>query len=507
MVDNAPLTIFWAGSRRGPRNNERVSESKAEGGSFMSVYDILADFAYASALILVGQFLRSKVTFFQKFFIPASMLAGFLGLLLGSQFLNVIHFSDAMSSYAGLLVIPVFAIIGLNGFSKGGGKEGSKEELRRVSGNFFFRAIVFFIQFCLPIAVALTVVKALMPSISDGFGVLLASGFIGGHGTAAAVGSTLDTLGWADGTDIGMTFATIGILVGVFGGVLLIKMATRKGYTAYIKDFAYISDDMKTGLIAPEHFKSMGNDTISNVSLDTLGYHLSLVLVASGFGYLINTKLVARWLPGVPSYTVAFLVAILMFLVFRNTKVYEHVDKRINSHISGTCTDYVVFFGIASIKISVVVEYAVPILVMAAVGMFCVLFSLLVLAPLFNKKSWFERGIFCYGYATGVFAIGFVLLRIVDPENKSKTLEDTAMAPFLSFVELFVWSLVPTMLMAGQGWTVVAVASLVCVVSVIINVVTGAFYPKLPLAGRGGYDDEEDAEEAVPAAKEAAAAV
>ena len=190
--------------------------------------------------------LRSKVTFFQKFFIPASMLAGFLGLLLGSQFLNVIHFSDAMSSYAGLLVIPVFAIIGLNRFSKGGGKEGSKDELRRVSGD-FFRVIVFFIQFCLPIAVALTVVKALMPSISDGFGVLLASGFIGGHGTAAAVGSTLDTL----------------------------------------------------------------------------GYHLSLVLVASGFGYLINTKLVARWLPGVPSYTVAFLVAILMFLVFRNTKVYE----------------------------------------------------------------------------------------------------------------------------------------------------------------------------------------
>ena len=36
----------------------------------MSVYDILADFAYASALILVGQFLRSMVTFFQKFLSP-----------------------------------------------------------------------------------------------------------------------------------------------------------------------------------------------------------------------------------------------------------------------------------------------------------------------------------------------------------------------------------------------------------------------------------------------------
>lgn len=66
---------------------------------------------------------------------------------------------------------------------------------------------------------ALTVVKALMPSISDGFGVLLASGFIGGHGTAA-VGSTLDTLGWAEGTDIGMTFATIGILAAMVHTVL-----------------------------------------------------------------------------------------------------------------------------------------------------------------------------------------------------------------------------------------------------------------------------------------------
>ena len=67
---------------------------------------------------------------------------------------------------------------------------------------------------------ALTVVKALMPSISDGFGVLLASDFIGGHGTAAAVGSTLDTLGWAEGTDIGMTFATIGILAAMVHTVL-----------------------------------------------------------------------------------------------------------------------------------------------------------------------------------------------------------------------------------------------------------------------------------------------
>ena len=46
----------------------------------MSVNDFLLDFAVASVFIMIGQFLRAKVGFIQRFFIPASMLAGFMGL-------------------------------------------------------------------------------------------------------------------------------------------------------------------------------------------------------------------------------------------------------------------------------------------------------------------------------------------------------------------------------------------------------------------------------------------
>ena len=49
----------------------------------MSVNDFLLDFATASVFIMLGQLLRAKVKFIQKFFIPASMLAGFMGLALG----------------------------------------------------------------------------------------------------------------------------------------------------------------------------------------------------------------------------------------------------------------------------------------------------------------------------------------------------------------------------------------------------------------------------------------
>ena len=83
------------------------------------------------------------------------------------------------------------------------------------------------------------------PEINNGFGLLLAAGFYGGHGTAAAVGTTFENLGWENATDLGMTAATGGILAGIFGGLIFIKWATRKGYTHYVKDFSEISEDLK----------------------------------------------------------------------------------------------------------------------------------------------------------------------------------------------------------------------------------------------------------------------
>ena len=44
------------------------------------VYSFLLDFAFASGFVLLGQLIRSKIKFFQYYFVPASLIAGFLGL-------------------------------------------------------------------------------------------------------------------------------------------------------------------------------------------------------------------------------------------------------------------------------------------------------------------------------------------------------------------------------------------------------------------------------------------
>src|SRR5699024_3877343 len=223
----------------------------------------------------------------------------------------------------------------------------------------------FFVQFIIPIALTLLVFVRIFPQINDGFGMLLVSGFYGGHGTAVAVGETLVNLGWPDAQDLAVTFATVGILTGVFGGLILIKIETKRGDTGYIKDFKYISGDLKTGLVSKENRDSMGEETISPVSLDTLCFHLSIILGISGLSYLLNVWIADNFVSCIPDFTIAYVIALIFFLVFGKTKVYEYVDTDVNSKISGTATDYLVFFGIASVSLQVVVQYAVPLLLMS----------------------------------------------------------------------------------------------------------------------------------------------
>lgn len=446
----------------------------------MSVSDFLLDFAIASLFIMIGQLIRAKVKLIQQFFVPASMIAGFIALALGRQGLDVLPFSEGIDSYAGSLIILIFAAVGINGFTFS--KKEFKAEIDRIGSYFSYKILAQAIQFGLVPLFSIVVISKLFPEINYGFGLLLASGFSGGHGTAAAVGSSFGRLGFTDATDIAMTCATVGILSGIFGGLFFIKLGTKRGWTKYVKSFQYISGDLKTGLIQKENRTSMGKETVSSMVLDPLAWHLVVLLVASGAGMLANKWIFEKTGLDLPSYLLAFLISIAMFLAFKKTGVGNYIDEGVISRISGTATDYLVFFGIASIKIEVIVKYAAPLAMLLLFGIFIVVLTLLYFGSAMNKGSWFERSIFVFGYSTGVFAIGFILLRIVDPDNLSKTLNDTAFAaPFTTPIEMFAWSMGPMMLMNGQHWQFVAIYTAILAACIIVNKMFKWWWVKLPL--------------------------
>lgn len=340
----------------------------------MSVNDFLLDFAVASVFIMIGQFLRAKVGFIQRFFIPASMLAGFMGLVFRYVFPGFLPMSDSIGSYPGMLIMVIFAAVGINGFTMN--KGGSKGDVARMSSYLSYKMVAQVIQYGLVPAFSILVISNLWPEINYGFGLLY--------------------------------------------------------------QFFY----------------------------DTFNF--------DG-----------------PSYLYSFLVALVMFAVFKKTGVEQYIDPDLTNRISGTCTDYLVFFGIASIDLGIIVKYAMPLLVLLLFGIFIVVITLLYFGPAMNKGSWFERALFVFGYSTGVFAIGFILLRIVDPENKSLTLNDTAFACiFTTFSELFTWSFGPMMLLNGQHWLFIGIQLAIMAVCIIVNLVMKWWWIKLPLTRPAVGEDE-----------------
>lgn len=414
-----------------------------------SALNLLYDIAWMSALMLIAKVIRSKISFIQKLYIPSALIAGFMGLLAGKQFLNVIPFSSEISNYAGILIAFVFGSM----FIGNKAKVSFRRMFSSVGDSFLINAAAEIAQFGLFILLGIVVFPILFKKINPAFGLMLPAGFVGGHGTAAAIGSVLVDSGWTDATSIGQTFATIGLLGGILGGVAMINIGARKGNTAIIKSVEDLQEEMLTGLVKENNRSEFGQNTVNAMSIDTLTWHFSLILVAVGMAYGVNAIL-KMLLPSVsfPVYGLALVCSIVLQGILKIVNLDEYVDKKIVTHIGSSATDYLVAFGVASINISVVVKYLIPIIVLSVIGFIFVITWFWIVSPSFFRDYWFERGIYIFGLSTGVMATGVILLRVTDPEFKSGVLEDFGFAwIFLSFMDMFLVSFSPMFVLKGIG--------------------------------------------------------
>ena len=206
------------------------------------------------------------------------------------------------------------------------------------------------------------------------------------------------------------------------------------------------------------------------MSIDPLAWHLALVLIAAGSGYLV-TKWLNSLIPGVsiPTFSVGMLCGVVLQFILKGLKLTTYVDREVVSKIGSSVTDYLVGFAVASIQVSVVIKYAIPLLVLSIIGLIFVFGYLLVISQKLFHNFWFERGIFIFGWSTGVTAIGVTLLRVVDPQFRSKTLEDYGMAyVFMSFIEIGLIAVLPSLVVSGYQFAAGAVCLAVFLVLLAI---------------------------------------
>jgi glutamate:Na+ symporter, ESS family len=391
---------------------------------------VLTDLGLISALLVAGHLLRAAIPWLSRYFIPTSMIAGLLGLVAGPGGYDLLAFSrnangdPNLTSYPGVLITLLFATL-LMGNRAG---VSVRAALRSSSTSFLFSMGSEFMQYGVTLCVGVALVSYVFIGLPPEFMVMMPAGFAGGHGTAAAYADALPN--WAPARSVGFTFATIGILAAVFGGLVLINIARRFGWVAIQKtDDPEESSDQAT--FVPAAFQgSLGRATVNGIALEPLAWHFALVFAVYGAAMAVLPILRGLLPPNfvLPAFAVAMLLGWLLQFLLNAVRVGQFVDAQVINRIGSLMSDFLVAFGVASINIQIVIAYAVPLVLFSLLGLALSVGWLLVVAPPIYGKRWFEPGIFTYGWNVATIPFGVALLRIVDKRSDSTVLADYGVA-------------------------------------------------------------------------------
>ncbi|MBQ6243744.1 MAG: sodium:glutamate symporter [Bacteroidales bacterium] len=422
-------------------------------------WTLLVDVGLVSGLLLLGKLARARVRFIQKLFIPPSLLAGLAALVLGPNVLGWLPLSDRMGTYASILIALVFSALPLTSgkSARGGG---------RIGRMWAYSQAGMLLQWALGGLLGWFVLSRIW-DIDPACGLAMPAGFCGGHGTAAALGEAFSRYGAGDIQTLAMTAATVGIIASVVVGLWATREGAERGHTAYLSRFADLPPELRSGILPAERRVSMGTAAFSAISLDSMTFNVGVVALIALAGYGISQGIAALW-PALmlPVFSCAFLAGILIRALLRRTKADAYLSKPILGHLSGAFTDYLVAFGVASIKLEVVWRYLVPLLILLAVGLVATFLYVFLFGRRFHQSAWFEKSIFTWGWFTGTMAMGIALLRITDPDSKSGTLDDYAYAYlYIAPVEIALVTFAPLLFVQGLGgWFAIACALAGCAI-------------------------------------------
>lgn len=407
-----------------------------------------------AVLLLVGLLLRVAIPLFRWLYVPASVIAGGVGLLAVSWAQDreqplarlVSTAAERWQDWPGVLIAVVFAGMLLE---RQPATVGSS--LRRAGREGLMVWIIVLGQTAIGLLATWLVIQPLyQPPVPDAFGMLIETGFAGGHGTAAAMGEVFRTpqVGMEAGLDLGVLMATIGLVYGIVSGVVWVNIGVRRGWTG--RSRLQTADQ-------PTAAASLGRAVVRGDLIDPLLIQAVWLAIAFGIGMLLQGCLnaavqwsfplpqdrpadplagrleVASVVAGFPLFIYTLFGGWIVRKVAAAVGAAELIDSASVGRLTAASMDILVVAAIATLNLTAVGQRVEEILLLVVVAAIWTAFCLLWLSRrILPRDHWFELGLINYGMSTGTTATGFVLLRMIDPELDSGAAEDYALAAPLS---------------------------------------------------------------------------
>ena len=445
-----------------------------------------------SALLLAGQLLRRRFSVFDRIYVPASVIAGTLGLVVvqlasrhwlpGPIEAFVAQAAGSLRNWPATMIAIVFAAMLL---------QRSTRALRLGLRPTLCEGVMVWIIAVGQTAIGLTLTWLVIQPFYDvpnAFGMLVETGMAGGHGTAAAMGQVFMTpeIAFPVGLDLGLLMATAGLVYGTISGIVWINVAVRAGLATprgeREADGIAVAASSRAQRLKPEgEYEYEGEPEHEHeqegVETRELGHNrLVLGRLVRQFVWILAAYLVGlglqagvggvaarldaggakpqtvtiddhaeqaapvleklRWVSLVGSFPL-FIYTLFGGLLIGQALVFagrgQWLDGQASGRISGVAMDLLVVAAISTLNLDAVVAYLWPIVILFTGGAIWSAVCLFVFSPrLLPRSHWFELGLINYGMSTGTTATGFVLLRLVDPQLQTDAAKHYALAAPLS---------------------------------------------------------------------------
>lgn len=379
----------------------------------------------ASIMLLTGVLLRSKIPFLREMLVPASVIAGILGII----FMNVVSAAgveigtdfDMFTSIVNHLFTISFISICLTSTPKS-----ESNTVRNTAKGAVGIGLVWCFLYAVTPLVA-TGIIALIGGVYDMnciYGMLIQFAFCQGPGQSAAYGTLFEQFGWENAAMVAIAFSAIGFVAVFLVGVPAARLGISRGIAKNCGEIDRAT--LKGYYQKDEQTNFMVKDTTCTSNIETLSFHFALI----GACYILAI-FISRILGLIPGFLGTSMEGMMFMNGMYAAYIVKWIMKKLHldflqentlqSKITGWTADYLVVCAFMAVSVHIISGYIVPILLIC-VAVTAITFAVcFYFGQRFGGDNDFERTLGLYGTCTGTVPSGIALVRIVDPDFRTAT--------------------------------------------------------------------------------------
>lgn len=387
--------------------------------------NFMVAFGWASIMLCLGVLLRAKVTFLRNMLVPASVIAGVLGIIFmnvtGAMGISVGTDTNMYTDIVNNLFTVSFISISLT-VTPQNVRNSAQNSLKGAWG---LGVVWCFLYALTPLAGAgVVVLSGKGVGMNSIYGMLIQFAFCQGPGQSASYGALFEQFGWENAATVAVAFSAVGFIAAFLVGIPMARVGIKRGIARHCGEIdevilkGYLKRNEQTDLII--------KDTTCNSNIEMLTFHFSII----GLCYILAVGIakVLSLIPGFLGTSMSGMMfmngmyaAYIVRFILKKLKLDFLLENTMQNKITGWTADYLVVCAFMAVSVGIIKDWIIPILMVCVVTTVITFIVCFYFGRRFGGPNDFERSLGLYGTCTGTVPSGISLVRIVDPDFQTST--------------------------------------------------------------------------------------